>query len=242
MKRLKLLGIAILAIFALGAIAAATASAENVEILPTPTKAEPLEFKSVNVKEVKSILTGEKAGSAIECEESTSTGEMTSTNLGVGEIDFHGCKSELNGSKCSSLGDEGGLILLPIDWHAVDVLLPAGEPAPELMLGFVAILLELLHVECGTLLILVGAAVIGEFGQFTKSGALTKSGTILFAESTKGVQKVKECDLDKAFCSGKTFGLYIELGKGREKGGETSEDEVTLEATTKFKEGAAFDY
>ncbi len=108
------------------------------------------------------------------------------------------------------------------------------------MLGLAVILLELLHVECGAaLLILLGAAVIGEFNQGAESGAKTKQGTVLF-EQTKGVQKVKECDLDKAFCEpgGKkaTFGLYLELGKGREKGGIKQEDKITL-----AKE-AAFDY
>jgi hypothetical protein len=236
MKRLRLVGLAILAIFALSAITAATASAENVEVLPVPTKTAPLTFTS---KGPAGELTGEQAGSAIECTEVTNTGEITSANLGVGTLTFKGCKSELNGAKCKSLPETtaNGTIELKVDFHLVDVLLPKGEPAPELMLGLVVILLELLHVICGaTLLILIGAALIGEFNKFAESGVKTKEGTVNFEQTSKGVQKVKECDLDKAFCSGKTFGLYDELGKGREKAGITQNDTITL-----AKE-AAFDY
>jgi hypothetical protein len=234
MKRLRLLGLAILAILALSAIAAATASAENVEVLPVPTKTAPVKFTS---KGPAGKLEGELAGSAINCTGLTNKGEITSANLGVATLTFTGCKSELNGSKCESLPqNKPGTIELTVDVHFVDVLLPKGEPAPELMLGIAVILLELLHVQCGgTLLILIGGIVIGEFTKIAESGVKTTEGTVNF-EQTKGVQKVKECNLDKAFCSGKTFGLYVELGKGREKGGEAQEDTITLE-----KE-AAFDY
>jgi hypothetical protein len=235
MKRLRLLGLAILAIFALSAIAAATASAENVEVLPVPTKTEPLKFTS---KGPAGKLEGEQAGSAIECKEVTNKGEITSANLGVGTLIFTGCKSALNGAKCRSLPETttNGTIELKVDIHLIDVLLLKPEPAPELMLGLAIILLELLHVTCSaTELILIGGIIIGEFNKFAESGVKTKEGTVNF-EQTKGVQKVKECDFDKAFCSGKTFGLYVELGKGREKGGIEQEDTITLE-----KE-AAFDY
>ncbi len=104
------------------------------------------------------------------------------------------------------------------------------------MLGVADILGELLHIECGaSILILIGNDILGGFNQGAESGVKTKQGTVLF-EQSKGIQKVKECDLDKAFCSGKTFGLYIELGKGREKAGLKQEEKITL-----AKE-AAFDY
>ena len=234
MKRIRLVGLAILAILALSAITATTASAENVEVLPAPTKTAPLTFESEGPA---GVLEGEQVGSAIECKELKNKGEITSANLGVATLTFTGCKSVISGAKCESLPKvAAGTIELKVDIHFVDVLLPKGEPAPELMLGLAVILLELLHVECGAaLLILIGAIVLGEFTKAAESGVKTKQGTVLF-EQAKGIQSVKECDFDKAFCSGKTFGLYIELGKGREKGGIKQEDKITL-----AKE-AAFDY
>jgi hypothetical protein len=240
MKRARLLALAIMAMFILGAVAAAAASAESVEILPVPTEAAPLKFESKQLG-TKGLLEGEVAGSAIECSGGTSKGEFTSANLGLGSITFTGCKSQLNGAKCESLGlGVAGSIVVKVDWHLVDVLLPAGHPLPALMLGIAAILLVLLHVTCGAaLLILVGVAinsgVLGEFFKVAESGVKTKTGELNFVQS-KGVQEVKECDFDKKFCEGRTFGLYIELGKGREKGGEESANEVT------FEKEAAFDY
>jgi hypothetical protein len=229
----------ILATLALSAIAVATASAlENVEVLPSPTKTTPLKFTA---KGLAGDLEGEQSGSAIECKEVSVPGEFTSTNLGVATLTMTGCKSPLNGAKCESLPeDKAGTLELKADVHLVDVLLPAGEPLPELMLGVAVILLELLHVQCGvSLLLLIGGAIIGEFNKSAASGEKTKEGTVDF-EQTKGVQKVKECDLDKAFCfektTHKTFGLYTEAGKGREKSGIKQEGAITLE-----KE-AAFDY
>jgi hypothetical protein len=229
----------ILAAFALSAIVATTASAlENIEVLPNPTKTTPLNFES---KGPAGELEGEQAGSAIECKESTGKGEITSTNLGVATETFTGCKSAISGSKCESLPKETpGTVEVKERFHLVDVLLPKGEPAPELMLGVVDILSELLHIECGAaILVLIGNDVLGEFSNGAESGVKTKEGTVDF-QQTKGVQRVKECDLDKAFClegsTHKTFGLYIELGKGREKAGWDQEETITLE-----KE-AAFDY
>jgi hypothetical protein len=234
MRRFKSISLAILATLALSAITAATASAENVEVLPVPTEKAPLKFTS---KGPAGLLEGEVAGSVIECSEVTNKGEITSANLGVATLTITGCKSALNGTKCKTLSQAtNGTIELKVDIHLVDVLLPKGEPAPELMLGTAAILLELLHVECSaTLLLLLGGVLMGEFNKAAESGVKTKEGTLNF-EQTKGVQKVKECNLDKAFCSGKTFGLYLEGGKGREKSGIREEDTITLE-----KE-AAFDY
>jgi len=230
MKRVRLIGLAIMAMLVLSAVAAATASAENVETLPVPTSKAPLTFSSKNNNE-KNVLEGEVAGSAIECKTSTSSGELTSAALGTGTITFAGCKSAISGAKCNSLSDSAGTILVTVGWHLV-----ALKISSVLRLAIVATLVGLLHVECGaTLLILVGNNVIGLFTKVAASGVETETGEVAFTQ-TKGVQELKTCELDKAFCSGKTFGLYAELGKGREKAGEQSEDTITL------GKKAAFDY
>jgi hypothetical protein len=223
MKRLRIIGVAIMAMLVLSAVAAATASAENVEILPAPTSTAVLNFESKNNTE-KNVLEGEAAGSAIECKTAESKGEFTTANLGKGTITFTGCKSALNGAKCDNLSGTAGTIKLSVDWH-----LAATKISSVLKLLIAAILLELLHVECSaTLLILVGNSVLGLFTKVAESGVKTKTGVVTFGQ-TKGVQEVKTCEVDSKFCSGKTFGLYAELGKGREKAGEQSEDTVTLE-------------
>jgi hypothetical protein len=207
------------------------------EILPVPSKASPLKFTSKSDNE-KNFLEAEVAGSAIECKEATSESEFTSANSGTGEIDLHSCKSALNGAKCKTLGgSEAGVIVANVGWSLVDVLLPKGEPSPELMLVLAAVLpASLVHIECSaTLLVLLGSIVLGEFTKLAESGLKTKEGVVTFAQ-TKGVQKVKECLYEEKFCSGKTFGLYVELGKGTEKAGEQSEDTLT------FEKEAAFDY
>ena len=234
MKRLRSFGLVIVSGLVLSALASASASAENVEVLPVPTKTAPLKFTG---KGGAGQIEGEVAGSALECKEVTGKGEITSANLGVGTTVLTGCKSALSGAKCESLPKvAAGTIEFKGDIHLVAVLLPKGEPAPELMLGTAGSMEELLHIECGAaLLVLAGGTVIGEATKVAASGVPTKEITGVLAES-KGVQKIKECDLDKAFCSGKTFGLYLELGKGREKAGLASEGTTTLE-----KE-AAFDY
>ena len=46
MHRFRLLGVALMAVFALAAIASSPALAENPEILPTPSSTEPILFSS----------------------------------------------------------------------------------------------------------------------------------------------------------------------------------------------------
>jgi len=213
-----------------GGYAIVNEAANGALILPTPTSKEPLMFESKSNNE-KNVLEGEVAGSAIECKAATSSGEFTSADLGKGTITFTGCKSAINGAKCGSLSDTAGTILVAVDWHLVDT-----KVSSVLRLALAAILLVLLHVECGaTLLILVGNTVLGLFTKVAESGVKTKTGEIAFKQ-TKGTQELKECEAETAFCVGQTFGLYAELGKGREKAGEQSEDTITL------SKEAAFDY
>ncbi len=122
MMRLKPISLAILAVLALSVSTATTASAENVEVLPNPTKTAPLTFESDGPA---GELAGEQAGSVISCAKVQGKGEITSANLGVGTDTFTGCKSGLSGAKCESLPKvAAGTIEVKEKFHLVDVLLP----------------------------------------------------------------------------------------------------------------------
>jgi hypothetical protein len=217
MRQIKLLGVALIAIFALTATAATTAAlAEQPEILSTL----PAKFTGKGGVGKLELTKGKK----IECKTNTNSGEFTSVNLGIITIDFHECHAEETSVECHSLGDKEGLILVGGDLHIVDL---GGTSLP---LGLVVILLSELHVECaGGILFLIKTdnGVIGEVTGI-KSGEKTKTAKVKF-ESTGGTQKIKTCTQEKTFCEGKEFLLLGNVGKGFELGGEATESEVTFE-------------
>jgi hypothetical protein len=233
MTRPRILGIALVASFALGGVSTATATAETPEVLPVPTESSPLHFTE---EQPATEWVGEQKGALFECKSGTFAGVLTSATLGTGVFTFTGCKSPINGAKCNSLGDPAGTILIAAGIHIVTVLLPKGEPAPELMAGWLILLINRLHVECGAaLLLLIGNSVLAEFTKLAGSGTKTKEATATFSDS-KGIQAIKECLTPKALCSGRTFGLDDEAGEGDEKAGQASEDKLT------FENEVAFDY
>jgi len=234
MTRPRILGVALVASFALGGISTSTAVAETPEVLPVPTESSPLNFTE---EQGATEWVGEQAkGPIFECKSGTFAGVLTSATLGSGVFTFTGCKSPLNGAKCNSLGDAAGTILIAAGIHIVTVLLKKGEPAPELMAGWLILLANRLHVECGAaLLLLIGNNVLAEFTKLAGSGTKTKEATATFSESG-GVQSVKECLTPKTLCSERTFGLNDEAGKGDEKAGQASEDKLV------FEKEVAFDY
>lgn len=216
MQRLRILGIALVAIFALSAIVSATASAEFPEILPVPTPTAPLTFTSETVGGSKPILETTK-GVKIECAKATNKGEFTSQDLGTATIDFEGCESK--GAKCKAEGDVNGTILLKTDIDLVDF-----KKGAELLLGLEILPLEggtnKLIITCGILKVEVKGSVIGRV--HVKSLEKTKHATVLFTQ-TKGEQDIKECELLKAFCAGVKFLLEANFGAGFELAGELAE-------------------
>jgi len=234
MKRIRLLSLALIALFALGAFASAGAFAENPEILPVVEKGKPLKFTSeagrTDLHSTKGVLTI--------CLKAKNKGEFTSQDLGLVLIDFEECKSE--GANCNSPGDAAGVILTLGDMHLVDVL-PTGtldlglwiEPKEELpgtgMLTF----------KCGGILsaVILGS-VIGvvdnvKTGELLKDLEKFKEIKVLWKEKTLGEQEIKTCDLLKAFCfegeKAKVFELKVDFGKGEELASEIAD------ATLKFE-------
>jgi hypothetical protein len=131
MQQFKILGVALMAVFALSAFVSATASALPV-ILPEAAETWTGQSGPGTLETVK--------GTKIVCEEDTSEGTIEkSGKLGLFHIDFHKCTS--SGAECMSLSDENELILVLGTYHVVnDKLNPNG-------VAFL-FLLEPVHIEC----------------------------------------------------------------------------------------------
>jgi len=238
MKRIRLLGLALIALFALGAFASAGAFAGNPEILPKPTEKAPLTFTSTAGKtELKTTKDVETV-----CQKAKNTGEFTSQDLGTVTIKFEECKAEPG--KCNSPGQAAGVILIEGDVHLVDVL-----PAGTLDLG-VAITphqdgnpKEDVSYTCGGIAkTLILGTVIGvadnAAGALLKDLEKFKETKVLWKQNASlGEQEIKECDLLTAFCEPggvkKKFLLEADFGKGHELAVEIAD--ATLEFKTEVE-------
>jgi len=232
MKRIKLLGLALIALIALGAFASAGAFAENPEILPVPTEAKPANFTSeagrTDLHSTKDVL--------VICLKATNTGSFTTQDSGLVLIDFTECKSE--GANCNSPGQAAGVILTLGLIQLVDVL-----PTGTLDLGVVIEPKEEgvekhakdLTFKCGGILsaVILGS-VIGvvdnSAGALLKDLEKFKEVKVLWAEGASlGEQAIKECDLLKTFCAKGPFELKAEFGKGEELAAEIAKGTLKFE-------------
>jgi hypothetical protein len=116
MRQLKLIGLACLALFALTAAMASSASALILpEILPLLNE----ERKFTGENDGTTPILEAKGGNKVECPGgATASGtEEAKKPLGLFHITFKGCKS--SGFKCNTIGDEPGIILSLGTWHLV---------------------------------------------------------------------------------------------------------------------------
>jgi hypothetical protein len=229
-KQLKALGLAFLAIFALSAVATATASAEELpSLLPTPVAGAKYTSKAAGNSTLESSV-----GSKVVCTAATNEGEFTSATTGVVTVDFTGCKAEIGGGKsaCTSPGDAKETILLVgAGTQFVDVLL-----ANVLKLGLLVLIPALLlQFTCGLIKVLVLGPVIGEAESLTE---LQKTSKVTFTfTQTKGEQGEKTCMAPKVPCVEKPGGEFLlktEIGKSEELSGEGTVDEVTFAKEYEF--------
>lgn len=117
MKRFKLLGLALMAVFALAAVLSASASALP-ELLAQEANAT-YTGKSTAANPTLETSKEEK----IVCKEASAEGVQETDTLGTFHIHFTGCES--SGFKCNTTGDESGIILSLGTFHYVfDVLTP----------------------------------------------------------------------------------------------------------------------
>jgi hypothetical protein len=146
MQRFKVLGMGLLTVFVLAAVATSVASAETV--LPEFTVESKI-FGTTGKSKLN--LTG----AAIPCNKGSFTGSATSKKLGTGTLWFLECK--IGGEECHSLGDGAGNILITgtgTEYHVVRLkTADAG----------VWLLFPATHIECKFegLLIVVKGNVLG---------------------------------------------------------------------------------
>lgn len=226
MKRIKLMGLALIAVFLLGALGASSAMAEeggNPEILPLPTPTAPLTFTSETDGPPRLVTT---AGTEIQCKEATNEGEFTSKRLGTLHIDFKECKEVKTEVSCTSTNDKTGEILTEGKIHLVDIL-PTGTLDLGLWFEPLAIGGGDLKFKCGIIGVEILGSLIGEVdnehGELLKDLEKGKHFIVLWKEEKQGEQLIKTCMLDEEFCKGKTFELKSTFGKGEELAAEIAD-------------------
>jgi hypothetical protein len=179
MKRLRIIGISLLALFALGAVTASMALAEE-GVLPKPT---------TTVQVLGTNATLGTAGAAVFCKVLTGTATFTSDSHGTGKLDFNEC--EVAGLAAFSLGEkETTVVKEALILASVSFLVCLINSAALTFGLFVEVEKEApvhIHVKAIGSLITVKGAVIGEFT--AKKGKLIP---ILF-KGEKGKQAVTEC-------------------------------------------------
>ena len=148
MQRLKILGVALMAVFALGAFVSATASAAVV-VLPE----EAITYKGESGKGTLEAL---KSISVVSCTKDKSEGTFEATKpLGTFHIDFEGCKASI--AACTGLGEAKEVILTLGTTHLVFDTLAA--KLSENGVG-VLFLVEPTHFECLGKLFVVSGQVL----------------------------------------------------------------------------------
>ncbi len=217
--RVKTIGLAFVAVFALSAVAASAASAAKPEFLgPFPNK-----FTSTSGKGILETVNGKK----VECESDTNEGELTSAKKDNVIVKFKGCKG-LGGGACHStipLGGPGEIItnkllstLGYIDKATKEVGIALEPEAKKGLFTTIVCLVGEIEIP-----VEVKGSVIGVV---TPINTLTKTFTLEFKQS-KGVQAVQNLE-EK---SKDTLETSINKGVFEESGEETTDTLVTEKAT-----------
>jgi hypothetical protein len=153
MRRLRILGLMLMAVFALGAVAAASASAlekEEAGLLTLTALTEPLVFE--NSEGGAGVLNVGAEGKAINCTGikvlgSLGAASQTHVTLGTADLHFTGCKrKELT---CKSSTDEKEIILASVDVHLINVL----SAEKKLQPGVAFTPKENIVITCGTAIV-----------------------------------------------------------------------------------------
>jgi len=213
MQRFKLIGLSLLAVLLFSAVATATASAELPEILPVPTEAAPLTFKTTGEGNLVFLTV---SGKEVVCKESKSEGKFTSANKGEATIKFNKCTTEQGKVKCKNAEPEE-ILLSKYVIHLVTLKLKPG--LTELGLGLLVLFPStLLALTCGVLKILLLGGIIGEFLSITTLVKIktTETRKLDFVEERSGLQLYRTCQEPKALCEGKEFLLKATFGSSEE--------------------------
>jgi len=206
MRKVKIIGAAIIAVVALSALASAMASAAAPEF-----KNFPLKFTSKSGPGTLQI----KGGPAIECTDDTNTGEAINAKEVTATIDFLGCKA-FKLFNANSLGDPSGIILTSVK-GSLCILEENVSPGTKLRIGLRLAPTGKVHIEASTELVLIEGTVIGEVKPLEKL-KLGLFELILQKGTNAGEQQIKEC---------KGGPKEVLLGQENEKGEFKEAAEVT---------------
>ncbi len=171
MHRFKMLGLALVAVVVgVAAVGAVYASATTMT-LPNFSVQQPFTGSSGPGK-----LTS--SGFTISCNSDADEGTMEANkNLGLFTIEFQTCSTSLTTEPCHSLGGSGSNILLSGSWHLVLETLSGAD------LHLFLLLLNPLHIECGSVLLSVKGNILGKIEPLTS----TKEYTLIV--SLKGAEQ-----------------------------------------------------
>jgi hypothetical protein len=189
MKRFRLLGLVFVALLALCSVVSATASAEELQMLPEASEKSPLKFKAKSGAGKLEITGG---AFPVECLADLGTGEFTSKRLGAFSVTFEKCLVNagiLGLLLCTGLGDtaKSSSILVLGEFHLRRLL----NNEPKHIVVF--FLIKEVHFTCeGNINVLVrvkGCAVglVTPVGTETATVTLTQKG---------GVNTITEADTD----------------------------------------------
>jgi hypothetical protein len=161
MRHFRLIGLALVAVFASAVALSASASAALPEILPISTSERTWKGKSVGETKL------QKLGGSFEvtCSSATAEGtEEAGKPLGLFHIDFSGCKAG-GISTCTGLGEASGVILALGTWHLVfDTLTPTLGTATLFLIE------PLVHFTCSitnTLVLVLGSVLCLDLSPLT---------------------------------------------------------------------------
>ncbi len=227
MKYIKIMGLCLVAMFALSAVVAASASAKELELVKAGTK-EALKKNKFKGETGKGILETEKNGK-IECTKTKFEGTVESTKSGTVTITFTGCVGL--GFKCNTVGSATGEIKTSVSLGLVYnpaentilllfTLLPLTEP-------------KTVTLECTALqkLIIKGGFVTPAIGLKLN----TKETEVeVHAKQTKGVQEFTKFKKETGEAE-KTIFFETE-GKGIKAFAFEKSGEETEAVKTKFEE------
>lgn len=221
MRRLSILNLTLAATFTFLALVPVCASAlENPEILTAlPNK---ITSKGGAAKFVSAEVT-------VECKKLTGSGEFSSVRLGNLSMVFSECTA--GGLMCKTAGALAGVIEAAASIHLV-----AYKSGGVLALGIAVTPTSTIKASCGpTLIVQIKGTVIGHVinieSGFEYPAGTTK--TLLFSEEAKK-QEVKKCEVDLAFCSGKTYEYLASIGLAFSEAVEIAADELTFEKAIKI--------
>jgi hypothetical protein len=221
MKRVRLLGLVFLAVFALGAVVSATASAEE---LPNILPGEGKEGKQSATSKSGTFET--ESGKTVTCSKDEGSGKSTTKKLGEFDILFSPCNGSF-GSTCWGLDDKESLLSILVlgEWHLRYYGLPSHTVA-------IIFLIKHVHFWCKTGFILVLVLVLGcAAGKLTPTGTLTTKTTATLNQ-TKGKNEITVVDTE----DNKSTEKCVLTSQEGEKGTPEGSAEATTEEITSEKE------